>query len=1099
MLVEAYASGRVRTTQDEIPKISPDYRTAMYQSVLGSVNTPGVMEREKPLKPGIHLHFVLPDSFTHSTDAQTYPAVPDRYQVTRIWYTMAGEKMKCRSFIVDSSFLSTDEAYSESITIPFFQDNDIRKKWRYLGRSYPAEQTPKDQDDPAVHLDPLTAVGAGEPLFAAYYPCCRSVFGFHDDLKDLPETFCGKLTYFVVGYFRDEKRDPFFAVTDKQEFEELLKEHLFSVEQSQDYRNNCVLYGAVDSIEWSGFDKEYCPVPKGKVNVTFGNTSAEALSCMIKNSLNGKYKVTERMLTALQYELYDETVRIDGNFKIDDEIHRNTFYAVESFDELPELAADSDALQRSGVKEIYSELLRLGKSMGKLQRRLAFSQNRLWDTWEQYILLYEKEEGEAEIPSRDEMIQELERICDEIEEDKREILQQKDTYALCWKKLYGSDAKEGLLPKDAECKKSGAAFYLPKEPVLLLGGPGIRRSFAFGEDGRFTSDGTLFCQMKTVTADREQAEILSACFENSGINAGCLRETPEFLLQAVLLCPKLRKDAQALTGTMQVIGSRPSAIAINTQPFLWTDLYMIWGAQYMMTRTEETYDNTLEDWTYEYGQTSLTYQEKLAPEQLKKFPVQGRILLTPHAVTAFQDVVRRYADLYGDESGTKELAEQIGKLSIVSQNLDGFSDHFLGRRSALQFPVMGIGGDEELVQRVTAHIAEQRLSVVPESRLKPLRGGYVKITDLTLVSTFGQRQVLIQSSYYNNCEVDFAETVNCKREDIGQLPPAFTFPVRFNAGFMSAAKDGQDALAWAADTPVCGIVIPEMLNRRLLAYTAEGEYLGMVKTVYRDGHTAARWLSAPGKPADFEILPILNSDFKDFLRNLLNLEHAFSEFQMLLDEYLRAKQNCSSLIWGRPLVLARMKAELEFYGGAEYSKRFEDFGKNNTCGAEKISFSLVFGDMERMSDGLLGCFDDRNFTKLYPAFGAKGRGKEESYICYQDRITIAQKDGVRFFTALLEPNASICLQSGLLPIKSLQMCPVHIEAVEKISLCAELSPVLADETGAALPVPPGTGEEMDYRWYTLEEEQYVEIRIKEPIAEFQACCLMDGFLVKERR
>lgn len=1098
MLVEAYACGSVRTAQDEVPKLSPDYRTAMYTSVLGSVNTPGPMEREEPLKPGVHLHFILPDAFTHSADAETYPAVPDRYHVTRIWSEKDGEKMKLKSFVVDSSFITTEEAYSGSVTIPFFQDGDMRKKWRYLGRSYPADQIPADQDDPSVHLDTLTAIGAGEPLFAAYYPCCRSVFGFHDDLGDLPEAFCGKLSYFVAGYFRDTKNDPFSAVTNRQEFEALLNQHMFSVEEGQDFCTGCVLYGAVDSVDWKGFQAEYCPVPQGKVDAVFGNTSAEALSCLIRKNLEGKYSVPERMLTALQYELYDEIDRIDGNFKIDDEIHRNAFYEAESFDEMPQLAAASDALQSAEVKEIYSRLCSLGKTLGILRRSLAFLQNKLCDAWEQYVLLYENGEGAAGGPSREEMVQEIAHICGEIEEQKRELLRQKNDYDLQWQKLNGSEEKEGILPAGAQCRKSGEPFSLPKEPVLLLGGPGIRRSFAFGEDGRFTSDGTLFCQTAAVAADRERDEILTACFGELPDGAQLQKDDRELLVQTVLLCPGLRQKAEALAGAVQVQGMPPCEIAVNSQPCEWTTLYMIWGAQYMMTRTETDFDNTLDDWRYEYGQTSLTYQGGLAPEQLKTETVQGRILLTPHAVAAFQDVVSRYADLYGEDEELKDFAEQIGRFSIVSQNLDGFSDSFPGRRSALQFPVMGIGGDEALAQRVSAHIPENRLSVLPEYRLKILRGGYVKITDLVLVSSFGQRQVLIQPSYYNNCEVHFAETVNCKMDDIGLLPPAFTFPVRLNAGFMSASEDGQPALPWAEDTPVCGIVIPEMLNRRLLAYTSEGEYLGMVKTAYRGGRAAARWLSAPGKPADFGQLTVPNDDFRDFLQNLIVSEGAFSEFNALMDQYLSAKQNFSSLIWGRPLVLARLKTELEFYGAAEYSKRFEDFGKNNTCQAEKIRFSLEFGDMARVADGLFGHFDDRDFAKLYPAFGAKGSAGGEGYVRYQESSSIAQEDGARYFTVLMEPDSPIRMHSGILPVKALQMEPVHTETAGTLSLSAEISPVLAEEKEAALPAPPGLEEGMCWRFYTLEDEQYTAVPIKEPDAGFRDCSLMDGFLVKER-
>ncbi|HEX9921973.1 MAG TPA: hypothetical protein VGD99_04875, partial [Anaerolineae bacterium] len=73
-----------------------------------------------------------------------------------------------------------------------------------------------NQSDPsAEYLDNLTAVGYGEPTFAAFYPNCHSVFGFHDD--DYAGTIPANLRYDVIGWYNDPEAD--FLKTFAADFE----------------------------------------------------------------------------------------------------------------------------------------------------------------------------------------------------------------------------------------------------------------------------------------------------------------------------------------------------------------------------------------------------------------------------------------------------------------------------------------------------------------------------------------------------------------------------------------------------------------------------------------------------------------------------------------------------------------------------------------------------------------------------------------------------------------------------------------------------------------------------------------------------------------
>ena len=44
-------------------------------------------------------------------------------------------------------------------------------------------------------------------------------------------------------------------------------------------------------------------------------------------------------------------------------------------------------------------------------------------------------------------------------------------------------------------RQSMPRFWRPNDPVLLLSGDGVERSFVHGADGRFAADGTLVCRI----------------------------------------------------------------------------------------------------------------------------------------------------------------------------------------------------------------------------------------------------------------------------------------------------------------------------------------------------------------------------------------------------------------------------------------------------------------------------------------------------------------------------------------------------------------------------------------------------------------------------
>src|ERR1700747_1446273 len=184
-----YSDGR-RSFNPDIANISEEILSQPFQD-LGF-----------QLKPGVHLHWALPDGLTkgvgHADRANgnqktkgIFPLVPNRWLVTR-----TDQARQKRQWIVESDYLYPpgQGAQSSGISYPYPKNSQNPQPFRYMGRAMPLAAWKNRHDAPrSQYLNqeqspyPLTAVGYGEPTFAALYPNCHSIFAFYDDevLSDL--------------------------------------------------------------------------------------------------------------------------------------------------------------------------------------------------------------------------------------------------------------------------------------------------------------------------------------------------------------------------------------------------------------------------------------------------------------------------------------------------------------------------------------------------------------------------------------------------------------------------------------------------------------------------------------------------------------------------------------------------------------------------------------------------------------------------------------------------------------------------------------------------------------------------------------------------
>lgn len=275
------------------------------------------------LKKGMHLHWALPDGLTHDGEDGKYLAVPNRWLVTRIKNDGIEQQ-----WIVESDFLYPDEDTSQekqnSIVYPI-DTLKSEKGFKHMGRHFPLESWEEITKETDTYLGKLTAVGYGEPSFAAFYPNCHSVFGFFDEAVDTKEKLEG-LRYQLVGWYSDSSLDPFLSVVkanSKKPSEDIKKAIKEAFEWDID----------VDTKEFVGMccyaDLEFKPESKqGKitihnavknkaVKIAIGNTGTEALSAFLAKDINGDKEKIEAQLENLFLlsGLENKKLDLDARFK----------------------------------------------------------------------------------------------------------------------------------------------------------------------------------------------------------------------------------------------------------------------------------------------------------------------------------------------------------------------------------------------------------------------------------------------------------------------------------------------------------------------------------------------------------------------------------------------------------------------------------------------------------------------------------------------------------------------------------------------------------------------------------------------------------------
>jgi hypothetical protein len=653
MVVEAVADFRRLPYCDGTQDLNPDVA-----NISEEIVSQPFQNRNLPLNAGIHLHWSLPDALArsrHTSDGQDFPPAPNRWLITRC--NAAGNVEK--EWLVESDYLHpADKDLSDTtVTVPFRRGEP--RPYRYMGRSF--ELSDGAKNPPGEYYPKLTAVGYGEPTFAAFYPNCHSVFGFYD--PDLSAKSEGR-RYYLIGWYSDPAKD-FLGTFVKSLRPEVRTNEARKRALEQDFK------WTLSVTEGQGFPVQmlcYASLELGKeeslkvdetVTVAVGNTGTEALSAYLAERISHQSKTKiEDQLEALQLSHKLEHRQLDVGAKFIESRHEKGFTAIPggtlwSVRPEPKATSAADAGKADPEITLPPEIAPLLNTANDRQqeydrawREVESLRRQLFSDWYKYMLCaYPPDDARDAYPNIDEVESFIDKKVKALNQRVGEIgtasFKKDENGRIAASVDSPGAAAENLKKaindlqtemdkhlKDAAYRLKqvpGPRYWRPNEPVVLIAGPSAKPSERHGQDGR-ASDGLL------------ETEIPG--------NPDLTNSDPTKIVVDSAFRLKVRE-------TIAEIGNRPSKpFAFSTwtgQP--WNPFLLEWEVEVFPVENKSNLnpatgsyasDFVADNYVVNENAVDLSIQEKRGATTPAANVYSGRSILTPHAGILLKNEIADY-------------------------------------------------------------------------------------------------------------------------------------------------------------------------------------------------------------------------------------------------------------------------------------------------------------------------------------------------------------------------------------------------------------------------------------------------------------------------
>ncbi len=663
------------------------------------------------LERGVHLHWSLPDALTHGSQSGNdieFPTVPNRWLVTRLRGETPGNRTVEKQWVVQSDYLHPEGSrpQSDAITIPYEPRADEFQPFRYMGRVLPGGPEASTGASRDRYLERLTAVGYGDPQFAAFYPNCYSVFGFRDEL---PENI-GEVVYQVIGWYGNGKSDR-------------LKNLLAKLEEPDKFSTEKILKHLEDFLQWKTIQINPNSEPKSpeemlcyarigfkpktstdtpnlnsEIKIAVGNTGSETLAAYMGRLLGGNESqgLIEDQLEALRISAFLRDKRLDTNAILKEARHERNFLPSgnqiiwkvqeESEGNLEKKISETRTLLPAEIYLILNRLNSLQREYERALREIESMREQTFADWYKYMLAaYPPVNTNEDYPPSDdikefirsnnirplrEKIQTTGVVSLEISENNQRVI------SASWEDPIQENSNRNSLANQLaqEINKilialrefnqtqllkesplrfvlipvAGPRFWRPNEPVILLNGESVKSSERHGQDGRLNNESLLECELLETPEKFNTIQELAA--------SGNFDLVSKAIDQVKIQKNKTAREHHGFNIWRQ-------------QP--WNPLMIEWRAEIQSLKNKGNLDSVSNNYSgdfitdnYELRENEPELSLRSGKGELIKSAesIVGRCILTPGAVKQFEERLETYLLEQDRASSVAELREKIDNL-----------------------------------------------------------------------------------------------------------------------------------------------------------------------------------------------------------------------------------------------------------------------------------------------------------------------------------------------------------------------------------------------------------------------------------------------------
>jgi hypothetical protein len=461
---------------------------------------------------GALVRWALPDGLTagHAdpvTGALTFPPVPNRWLVLR---RVPGALAQTTAWVLAGDYLGGAGSSYYTASGP-----------TTLGMCWPLASWPGEAALPPGLNPPLTAVGLGDPAFAAYVPNVQHILAFHDPLTGIP---AGPVSYTVCGWYGGGVTDPLSAWQTSGEWTTLTSQfgwsagddsaataaaqawagaHGYTVDPGNPRMalpSQTVCHGTVSGVNWLGPGGAYQPgapqiVPGHGTapGLTVGHSGIDALATTVATTAGAGASDTAvaEALTALlggQLPLLDAP---DAGAQLAARLQGTWFQPLPGGTRWELAAKPTPTGQPAAVvpstaqAQLLDALNAAQQQVDAETRTVASLQWDIYALW--WKLSYVTANNANPIPNAQQVIQAALTAKETAATQAISALQTATAQLDA-----ASQAMNGQLGALVLLPVPEPPFLRPNDPVAMVQGAG--RSDKHGEDGRFTEDGSLYCR-----------------------------------------------------------------------------------------------------------------------------------------------------------------------------------------------------------------------------------------------------------------------------------------------------------------------------------------------------------------------------------------------------------------------------------------------------------------------------------------------------------------------------------------------------------------------------------------------------------------------------